>query len=322
MEEWEIDLSKLDIRHAIARTAKSNVYRGTYDGQDIAVKMLDWGEDGISTAAETAALRASFQQVFAVWHKLDHPNIPKFFGASMGTSNLKFPVKNTANDSRDSPPSTACCVVVEYVPGGTLKNFLIRNTRTKLAFKVVIQLALDLSKGLSYLHSKKIVHHDVKAENMLVHTNRTLKIVGFGITQVKAQKPRDMPRDMTGENRALGYMAPEVLDGRTYNPKCDVYSFGICLWEIYCCDLYSPNLSFADVSSAVVQQNLRPEIPRRCPRTLASVMRKCWDTSPDERPEMEEVVKLLSAIDTSKGGGMIPEGQSTGCFCFSTPRGP
>lgn len=69
-------------------------------------------------------------------------------------------------------------------------------------------------------------------------------------------------------------------------------------------------------------QNLRPEIPRCCPTALASVMRKCWDVSPDKRPEMEEVVKQLYAIDTSKGGGMIPEDQATGCFCFGKRRGP
>lgn len=43
----------------------------------IIVKILDWGEDGIATAAETATLRASFQQEVAVWHKLDHPNVTK-----------------------------------------------------------------------------------------------------------------------------------------------------------------------------------------------------------------------------------------------------
>jgi len=46
----------------------------------------------------------------------------------------------------------------------------------------------------------------------------------------------------------------QVLDGKPYNRRCDVYSFGICLWEIYCCDMPYPNLSFADVSSAVVRQ--------------------------------------------------------------------
>lgn len=317
-EEWEIELAKLDIRHEIARGTYGTVYRGAYDGQDVAVKLLDWAEDGMVTSAEAAAIRASFRQEVAVWQKLDHPNVTKFIGASMGTTNLKIPSQSATSDSHNSLPSRACCVVVEYLPGGTLKKFLIRNKRKKLAFKVVIQIALDLARGLSYLHSKKIVHRDVKTENMLLDANRTLKIADFGVARVEAQNPRDM----TGETGTLGYMAPEVLDGKPYNRKCDVYSFGICLWEIYCCDMPYPDLSFTDVSSAVVRQNLRPDIPRCCPSSLASIMRKCWDANPDKRPVMDEVVKLLEAVNTSKGGGMIPEDQAHGCLCFIPTRGP
>ncbi|KAF5782438.1 putative dual-specificity kinase TKL-Pl-4 family [Helianthus annuus] len=317
-EEWEIDLAKLDIRNVIAHGTYGTVYRGVYDGQDVAVKVLDWGEDGLATVAETANLRTSFRQEVAVWHKLDHPNVTKFVGASMGTSDLKIPLNNASNSGHNSLPSRACCVVVEYLPGGTLKKYLIRNSRKKLSFKVVVQLALDLSRGLSYLHSKKIVHRDVKTENMLLDSNRTLKIADFGVARVEAQNPRDM----TGETGTLGYMAPEVLDGKPYNRKCDVYSFGICLWEIYCCDMPYADLSFAEVSSAVVRQNLRPDIPKCCPSSFANILRKCWDANPDKRPEMDEVVRLLEAIDTSKGGGMIPEGQATGCLCFTTKRGP
>lgn len=51
-------------------------------------------------------------------------------------------------------------------------------------------------------------------------------------------------------------------------------------------------------------------------------MRKCWDAKPEKRPEMEDVVRMLEAIDTSKGGGMIPEDQIAGCFCFGPARGP
>ncbi|KAI3910799.1 hypothetical protein MKW98_030607 [Papaver atlanticum] len=314
-EEWEIDLSKLDIRTVIARGTYGIVYKGVYDEQDVAVKVLDWGEDGMATQAETAGLRASFQQEVAVWHKLDHLNVTKFIGASMGTSNLKIP---SNNPSGAALPSRACCVIVEYLPGGTLKHYLIRNRRKKLAFKIVIQLALDLARGLSYLHSKKIVHRDVKTENMLLDAHRNLKIADFGVARVEAQNPKDM----TGETGTLGYMAPEVLDGKPYNRRCDVYSFGICLWEIYCCDMPYPNLSFVEVSSAVVRQSLRPEIPRCCPSSLANIMRKCWDGNAEKRPEMDEVVTLLEAIDTSKGGGMIPEDQVNGCFCFAPVRGP
>ncbi|KAI3732387.1 hypothetical protein L1987_63592 [Smallanthus sonchifolius] len=185
-EEWEIDLSKLDIKNVVAHGTYGTIYKGVYDGRDVAVKVLDWGDDGHVTAGEVLALRASLEQEVAVWHKLDHPNITK----------------------------------------------------------------VNTSEQLSYLHSKKIVHRDVKTENMLLDTYKTLKIADFGVARVEAQNPRDM----TGETGTLGYMAPEVLEGKPYNRKCDVYSFGICLWEIYCCDMPYADLSFTEVSSAVVHK--------------------------------------------------------------------
>ncbi|KAI4320462.1 hypothetical protein MLD38_033939 [Melastoma candidum] len=313
-QEWEIDPSKLIIKGVIARGTFGTVHRGVYDGQDVAVKLLDWGEEGHRSEAEIASLRTAFIQEVVVWHKLDHPNVTKFIGATMGTSALNVQTENGSVGM----PTNVCCVVVEYCPGGALKSYLIKNRRRKLAFKVVMQLALDLARGLGYLHSKKIVHRDVKTENMLLDKARTVKIADFGVARMEASNPHDM----TGETGTLGYMAPEVLNGNPYNRKCDVYSFGICLWEIYCCDMPYPDLSFSEVTSAVVRQNLRPEIPRCCPSSLANVMRRCWDATPDKRPEMDEVVSMLEAIDTSKGGGMIPIDQQNSCFCLRRYRGP
>ncbi|XP_023004859.1 serine/threonine-protein kinase HT1-like [Cucurbita maxima] len=312
--EWEIDPSKLIIKSVIARGTFGTVHRGVYDGLDVAVKMLDWGEEGHRTEAEISSLRAAFKQEVAVWHKLEHPNVTKFIGATMGSAELQIQTEN----GLIGMPSNICCVVVEYLAGGALKSYLIKNRRRKLAFKVVVQLALDLARGLSYLHSQKIVHRDVKTENMLLDKTRTVKIADFGVARVEASNPNDM----TGETGTLGYMAPEVLNGNPYNRKCDVYSFGICLWEIYCCDMPYPDLSFSEVTSAVVRQNLRPEIPRCCPSSLANVMKRCWDATPDKRPEMDEVVSMLEVIDTSKGGGMIPVDQTQGCLCFRKYRGP
>ncbi|KAJ6810455.1 serine/threonine-protein kinase HT1-like [Iris pallida] len=313
--EWEIDPSKLVIKTAIARGTFGTVHRGIYDGQDVAVKLLDWGEEGTRTEAEIAYLRSAFSQEVAVWHKLEHPNVTKFIGATVGATGLSIQTENGLLPM----PSNVCCVVVEYLQGGALKTYLIKNRRRKLAFKVVVQLALDLARGLSYLHSKKIVHRDVKTENMLLDKTRTVKIADFGVARVEAQNPNDM----TGETGTLGYMAPEVLNGNPYNRKCDVYSYGICLWEIYCCDMPYADLTFSEVTSAVVRQNLRPEIPRCCPSSLANVMKRCWDAHPDKRPEMDEVVKMLEAIDTSKGGGMIPVDQPKGCLSiFGKRRGP
>ncbi|RZC71860.1 hypothetical protein C5167_035570 [Papaver somniferum] len=279
-EEWEIDLSKLCIKDVIAHGSYGSVYsKGVYDGQDVAVKVLDWGADGIAT---TAVRRASFDQEVAIWHDLDHPNVTKFIGASMGTSNLEIPSRDSGGSG--SLPATACCFVVD----------------------------------LSYLHSKHIAHRNVKTENLLLDANGTLKIAGFGVARVEAQNPSDM----SGATGTLGYMAPEVLRGDPYDRKCDVYSFGICLWEIYCCDMPYPDLSLVEVSSAVVQKRLPPEIPRCCPSALTNIMQRCLNGYPGERPHMDEVVRLLEALDTSKGGGMIPEDQKCGFFCFGVARGP
>ncbi|KAJ6800026.1 serine/threonine-protein kinase HT1-like [Iris pallida] len=312
---WEIDPSKLIMKSVIARGTYGTVHRGIYDDQDVAVKLLDWGEEGSRSEAEIASIRAAFTQEVSVWHKLDHPNVTKFIGAVVGSRDLNIQTEN----GHVSMPSNVCCVVVEYLPGGTLKSYLIKNRRRKLPFKVVIQLALDLARGLNYLHAKKIVHRDVKTENMLLDKTRTVKIADFGVARVEAQNPNDM----TGETGTLGYMAPEVLNGNPYNRKCDVYSFGICLWEIYCCDMPYPDLSFAEITYAVIRQNLRPEIPRCCPSSLATVMKRCWDANPVKRPEMDQAVAMLEAIDTSKGGGMVPIDRSPGCFaCFYKSQGP
>ncbi|KAK8302100.1 hypothetical protein V6Z11_D04G064700 [Gossypium hirsutum] len=201
-QEWEIDPSQLIIKSVIARGTFGTVHRGMYDGQDVAVKLLDWGEEGHRSEAEIASLRAAFTQEVAVWHKLNHPNVTKFIGATMGSSDLNIQMEN----GQIGMP--ICCVIVEYCPGGALKSYLIKNRRRKLAFKVVIQLAVDLARGLSYLHSQKIVHRDVKTENMLLDKTRTVKIADFGVARLEASNPNDM----TGETGTLGYMAPEVYN--------------------------------------------------------------------------------------------------------------
>lgn len=308
--EWEIDLAKLDIQNQVASGTFGVVYRGTYDGNDVAVKVLDWGQEGQESSSKH---REAFEKEVAVWQKLDHPNVTKFVGASMGTSQLKIPAGKKGGSSHG--PGQRCVVVVEYQHGGTLKTLLFQHRDKKLPYKKVVQLALDMARGLSYLHSQKIVHRDVKAENMLLDRKKSVKIADFGVARVEAQDDDNM----TGQTGTLGYMAPEVLEGRPYDHKCDVYSFGVLLWETYCCALAYPNYSIADISYHVVKLGIRPDIPRCCPKPLSEIMTRCWDGNPDHRPEMAEVVAMLERIDTTKGKSMtpaVPDHTSQGCSCF------
>eukprot|EP00252_Welwitschia_mirabilis_P020912 TRINITY_DN5230_c0_g1_i1.p1 TRINITY_DN5230_c0_g1~~TRINITY_DN5230_c0_g1_i1.p1 ORF type:complete len:317 (-),score=56.13 TRINITY_DN5230_c0_g1_i1:47-997(-) len=264
---WQIDPRKLLIKGVIGRGTYGTLHRAVYEGQDVAAKLLDFGDHGIRTDIELVSLKQSFQREVSLWHKLEHPNITKCIGASLGTPGLKIPLQDSINGGHIEVPPNVCCVLMEYLSGGTLKSYLIKNKKQKLALKVVIKIALDIALGLSYLHSRKIVHRDVKTENILLDNLGMVKLTDFSVACVETSDPKDM----TGEMGTLGYMAPE---------------------------------------------NLRPTIPRCCPVSLSSLMRSCWDAKPEKRPDMEQIVSKLQAIDTSKGGGMIPSDRNQGCFCF------
>ncbi|KAK9119672.1 hypothetical protein Scep_017765 [Stephania cephalantha] len=316
-EEWEIDPTKLVIKvEDASRGAFGTFHRANYDGRDAAVKLLDWGEEGNRSETEIASLRAAFTQEVAAWCKLDHPNVAKFIGAIIGNSNLNIETENGLMGI----PSNVCCVVIDNFPDDDLKSYLTKNRKTRLPFEVIIQLALDLARGLHYLHSKKIVHKHVKTDNMLLNKNLTLKLAhDFGVAdRVETSSPED-----------IIYMAPELLNGNPYDSKCDVYSYGICLWEIYCCQRPYSDLSFSEVISAVSRMGvggMRPGIPKCCPSSLANVMKRCWDAYPNRRPEMDEVVAMLEAVDTSKSMAVDdPQPRPSkpkGCLCFLRHRRP
>ncbi|CAI9756273.1 unnamed protein product [Fraxinus pennsylvanica] len=303
-EKREIDPNKLLLKSKIGQGAFGSVHRGVYDGIDVAVKLLDLGD-----GTQRNSLHRIFLQEVSIWNKFDHPNIVKLIGAKRGIAEVNM----ISDCSKIDKPQNICFIVVEYLMGGTLKSYLIRNRIKKLPLKVVIRLALDMARGLSYLHSLKVVHRDVKTENMLLDKEGRVKITDFGVSRIEATNLAEM----TGRTGTLGYMAPEVLISNAYDHKCDVYSFGICLWEIYCCSMPYPNLASIEETSSVIYKSSRPEIPKCCPNSVADVMKKCWDTDPKRRPEMEEVVRMLEAIDVSKGGGMIKDDdQPQSCFCL------
>ncbi|PHT29669.1 hypothetical protein CQW23_30739 [Capsicum baccatum] len=97
---------------------------------------------------------------------------------------------------------------------------------------------------------------------------------------------------MTAETGTIGYMAPEVLIGLPYDHKCDVYSFGICLWEIYSCSISYSGLS--PHASSAMYKSRRPEIPNTCPSALANIMKQCWEDDPKKRPEI--VLKVSNGL--------------------------
>ncbi|KAM7267748.1 hypothetical protein ACFE04_009914 [Oxalis oulophora] len=273
--EWEIDGALLVVKdEEIARGASASVHAGFYLGQKVAVKIID-----CKLMSQTKDLKwVTYIQEIKAWYKLDHPNITKFIGAAPYIQNLK-----TVHDE------ICPCIIAEYLSGGTLSTFLQRKRNhaiNKLPFSEVVQFALDIARGLTYLHSKKIVHRDIKPDNMLLDKNRRIKIADFGVACIESEI-----NDICGTE---GYMAPEVIEEKLCDKKCDVYSFGICLWEIYCCKCPRTYMARHKLK--------KPKIPISCPRLLSKIIKTCLNDDPKKRPEMEEVVSMLEAADTKLPG--------------------
>ncbi|XVF11707.1 hypothetical protein REPUB_Repub08aG0050900 [Reevesia pubescens] len=125
-------------------------------------------------------------------------------------------------------------LVYEYMPNGSLDQWIFRkNQELALGWQIRKKIILDIAKGLAYLHeecNQKIVHLDIKPQNILLDENFNAKVSDFGLSKLIG---RDQSQVITTMRGTPGYMAPEWLSS-VITEKVDVYSFGIVVLEILC----------------------------------------------------------------------------------------
>jgi len=150
--------------------------------------------------------------------------------------------------------------------------------------------ANDLASALKYLHSKRIMHRDLKPQNIGFDVRNNIKLYDFGLA--KKVHSNDIFK-YTGCAGSLRYMAPEVAKCDKYGLSADVYSFGLIFWQILSTDLpfsgFTPKLH----NNLVVNQCVRPKLFRSWSDDWCHLMKKCWTNSIDERLTMTEVFNIL-----------------------------
>lgn len=315
---WEVEPSTLKVGRLLGNGTYGRVYKGTYQGKKVAIKMLEWGDPNDLDSSKEISLQYNFfKEVDTMYQLGDHPHICKLLGATMGTNQLQVPSPLGRHEVQVS--KVMCCIVMEYMSGGSLRNFWMnhrRSGRRRMSFNVMVQFAIDIADGLAYLHSKKILHRDLKPDNILMTKDCRLKIADFGIARVWPE----VPDDMSTFKGTANYTAPEVLRGsKDYNHKCDVYSYGICIWEIYTCDMPYPDMYAMDQGQTrqdIIEKNLRPKIPCCCPSEFKHIMLRCWDANPANRPEMTEVLDWLSKINTESIRWLTNDPMVENCTCI------
>ncbi|CDP14531.1 unnamed protein product [Coffea canephora] len=286
---WEIDPQHLKFEHKVASGSYGDLYKGIYCSQEVAIKIL-------KAERLNSELQKEFAQEVYIMRKVRHKNVVQFIGACTRPPNL--------------------CIVTEFMAGGSVYDYLHKQ---KGAFKLpsVLKVAVDVSKGMNYLHQNNIIHRDLKAANLLMDENEVVKVADFGVARVKAQTGV-----MTAETGTYRWMAPEVIEHKPYDHKADVFSFGIVVWELLTGKLPYEYLTPLQAAIGVVQKGLRPTIPKHTHPKLAELLERCWQQDSTLRPDFSEIIDILQQIAKEVGDeGEERRKEKSGGFFSALRRG-
>lgn len=264
-DKWKIPHEDIQLQEKIGSGGFADVYSGYQKstGLMIAIKKLH------VTELTNLNFDVFFQEI-SFMTDLDHFAILPFVGVCT------------------TPPY---CIITEFMSNGNLFDRIHSDIHTLDATKHTI-IALGIAHGMAYLHSKQVLHRDLKSLNILLDADDFPRICDFGMS-------RYMPDDgslMTGGIGTVQWMAPEVIESSLYTEKADVYSYGVLLWEMLTHDIPYKNIRDVQIAYGVVSQNLRPFIPHDCPPKLRKLMRLCWDV-PENRPSFQVIAE---AFDSGK----------------------
>ncbi|XP_037028070.1 mitogen-activated protein kinase kinase kinase 7 [Bradysia coprophila] len=258
----EIDFNEIRQLEVVGKGSFGTVYKAVWREKYVAVKYIEQESERNAFTIEVRQLS-----------RVAHPNIVALFGACTKRPHV--------------------CLVMEYAEGGSLYNVLHCNPKPYYTAAHAMSWARQCAEGVAYLHAmrpKPLIHRDLKPPNLLlINGGRMLKICDFGTVTDKATL-------MTNNKGSAAWMAPEVFEGYTYTEKCDVFSWGIILWEVLSREQPFKDIEFTFSIMWSVHKGQRPPLIEGCPKPIEILMTTCWDPSPAARPSMEFVVNQMNEL--------------------------
>ena len=228
-----------------------------------------------------------FQQEARAISTLNHPNIETIYDV------------DEVNEQK--------YLVLEYIPGGTLKSKLkqLKSEDRKFSITEVLDYGLQLAEGLSHAHRHQIIHRDVKTDNILLTEEGKIKLTDFGLAKLRGSIHTTKAGSTLG---TLSYMSPEQIRGEEVDQRSDIFSLGVVLYELLTSHLPFTGEYEAAVSYAILNEelpkirSLRPEVPSE----FEKIIDRCLEKDVGKRyQQVKEIISDLKSVQQEILGSVI-----------------
>jgi hypothetical protein len=260
--DWELRPEDIEIcrrpdgrQWEIGAGAFGQVYKAVLGGvQTVAVKMLGGQQDH--------AAQVKFCREVAILRSCRASNVVQFQGACVAEG--------------------CTMLVTEFMEGGDLWRIMARDKDRAVFgwYRRGKQVALDVAAGLHWLHTHRIVHFDLKSQNILLARDGTAKIADVGLARI-LNRDYVTSLDMAG---TFAWAAPELLLGARCTEKVDIFSFGVVLWEL------------VTGERPLRGQTRELRVPAECPAEVDRLIARCMHADPSMRPSAKEIHEELMSI--------------------------
>lgn len=257
------------------------VFLGDYNGRQVAIKRIR-----LEFSSDVSQIELFMKEISLI-ATLVHPRIVEFIGVAWDS------LRNLS-------------AVTEYMDRGDLRDVLhgFKQRDCRLTWNDhKLTISLHIAEALTYLHSlsPKVIHRDLKSKNILLNCEMDAKLSDFGIS-------RERRFDDTHMTAGIGtsfWIAPEVLLGKKYDERADVFSFGIVLSEIdtddypYWNDKNPPSggkIREGEILRLVAKGAMRPEFTEDCPKGILELADACLQADPLARPTAPDIVHMLQQL--------------------------
>ncbi|XP_054481528.1 LIM domain kinase 1-like [Anoplopoma fimbria] len=238
----------------------------------------------------------TFLKEVKVMRCLDHPNVLKFIGLFYKDKRINF--------------------VSEYIQGGTLRETIIKMD-DDFPWSIRVSYAKDIAAGMAYLHSMNVIHRDLNSYNCLIRENQSVVVADFGLARLvlkeknqsrvssMVQPGKGTLSELRRPDRRKRYtvvgnpywMAPEMIRGKSYDERVDIFSFGIMICEIIGRVNADPDyLPRSNDFGLNVAGFLQQYYPPQCPSAFLPLAVLCCDMEADKRPSFLKLEECLENL--------------------------